>query len=54
MSTDTGRRNICWIEDASDEEFNRYLKTMQKEAKPQLTRGDDKNVVTHDDKNVAY
>lgn len=50
FTTANGKRNVYWIEDASDEEFQRYLDLM---SKPKLDRGDDKNVVTHHDKNVV-
>jgi DNA-binding MarR family transcriptional regulator len=42
ITTKQGRRNIYWIEDASQEEFERYLETM---AKPQVEGGDAKNCV---------
>lgn len=50
FTTANGKRNVYWIEDASDEEFQRYLDLM---SKPKLDGGDDKNVVTHRDKNVV-
>lgn len=49
MATATGRRNIYWIEEATQEEFEHYLQSL---AKPQLTGDEDKNVLTHEDKNV--
>jgi len=41
-TTQRGRRNIYWIEDCSQEEFERYLNMM---SKPQLNVGDENNFV---------
>lgn len=59
ITTPRGRRNIYWIEDASKQEFERYLENM---VKPQVEGGDEKNCVmghaencvTGDEKNCAY
>lgn len=48
IATSSGRRNVYWIEDASQEEFERYIQTM---AKPQLNGDELKNELTHELKN---
>src|SRR5690625_4840211 len=40
VNTPKGRRNIYWIEDCSQEEFERYLESI---SKPQLGRGEENN-----------
>lgn len=44
ITNSNGRRNVYWIEDISNEEFERYLEIM---AKPQVNEGEVKNELTH-------